>query len=471
MWNIYLQPISIDEVLFHLQQNHANARIINGGTDLILEIEKKVRQPQVLIDISRIEGLDNIWLENNRINIGAGVTHNQAAASELLRQKAYPLVCACSEVGAPQIRNRGTIAGNILTASPANDTIPALIALGAEITLRSVAREERSMLLADFIQGVRKTLLEPDEILLKISFPAMLDNEKGAYLKYGLRQAQAISVVNTAVILGFESKKVISAKILLGSVASKIVFAKEAQAFLIGKHLDENVISKAAELARDSASPIGDVRGSADYRFSLIQTLVKRLLQQIRDDSLPGDSIRPAKLWGKTNGRFPVMQTSWDSRKNGTIETTVNGKQYSIQGAQNKTLLRMIREDIGLTGTKEGCSEGECGACTILLDGIAVMGCMVPAPRAHQANIVTIEGLATNKGLHPVQQAFIDTGAVQCGYCSPGFILSGVELLDELSSPSRSDIQQAIAGNLCRCTGYYKIIEAIEKAALNQTST
>jgi carbon-monoxide dehydrogenase small subunit len=147
------------------------------------------------------------------------------------------------------------------------------------------------------------------------------------------------------------------------------------------------------------------------------------------------------------------------------IQLTVNGKRTEVEVDAETRLLDLLRESLHLTGTKEGCGEGECGACTVLLDGRAVNSCLVPAAQAEGAEILTIEGLAPGSTLHPIQRAFVEQGAVQCGFCTPGFILSTYALLQANPTPSDEQILTALEGNLCRCTGYGKIVEAVHRAA------
>ncbi len=144
------------------------------------------------------------------------------------------------------------------------------------------------------------------------------------------------------------------------------------------------------------------------------------------------------------------------------VQLTVNGNKHSLKVAPNKRLLDILREDLNLTGTKEGCDIGECGACTVVMNGQAVHSCLVLAPQADGAEILTVEGLANGERLHPLQTNFLQYGAVQCGFCIPGMLMSSYALLEENPHPNEDEIKEAIAGNLCRCTGYKQIIQAVE---------
>lgn len=164
------------------------------------------------------------------------------------------------------------------------------------------------------------------------------------------------------------------------------------------------------------------------------------------------------------------------SQKTAQIRMTLNGEEIDVSFAPYKTLLEVLREDLGHTGTKHGCELGECGACAVLLDGKPVLSCLVLALECQEKNVLTVEGLTSRGILHPLQEAFADLGAAQCGYCTPGILVTAKALLDQNPHPSRDQIREALSGNLCRCTGYLQIFEAVEGAVIkiseqNQNTT
>lgn len=457
----YTAPLSLADALAVKAQYGADARILAGATDLLLEIERGVRKTPTgdapgVIDLTRVPGLAEIEAQDGMIHLGPLVTHNQCVASPLIVAKAFPLARACWEVGAPQIRNRGTVAGNIITASPANDAIAPLLALDATVTVESAARGARTVPLAAFVTGFRTVDMADDEILTRISFSALQPTQAGVFIKLGLRRAQAISVVNVAAIVGRDAPGVVTrAAISLGSVAATVVRATAAESFLVGKPLDVAAIEQAATLALGAATPIDDIRSSADYRRGMVYALVARALRQIAaGEERAGWPARPVLLWGRSNGKWPAPRRQ--GLKPG--ETFVNGRAVTLQGGMS---LSDSLRGAGFVGVKEGCAEGECGACTIIMDGMAVMACMAPAERAAGSEIVTVEGLGDNAHLHPVQAALVAAGGVQCGYCTPGFVVSAANLLDERPHPTVGEAQEALTGNFCRCTGYRKILDAV----------
>jgi carbon-monoxide dehydrogenase medium subunit len=472
MYRFYESPASLPAALALKAHYGAGARFVAGGTDLLLEIERGVRKgPEGMglgvIDLTRIPGLAEIWELDGQIHLGPLVTHNQCVGSPLIVQKAFPLARACWEVGAPQIRNRATVAGNVITASPANDTITPLLALDATVTLVSGERGERTLPLKDFLRGFRRVDLLDDELLLRISFAALTPQQEGVYIKLGLRRAQAISVVNVAAIVeraGPEAP-VTRASISLGAVAPVVVRASAAEVALVGRPLAEG-IADAAALARSACAPIDDVRASAEYRTAMVEALVARALRQVADGrTRAGWPSAPIMLWGGAGGRWPVELVADQSPAPDARLANVNGRAVALAGGM--TLLDSLR-DAGFAGVKEGCAEGECGACTVFLDGMAVMACLVPAERAYGSTVVTVEGLAGQDELHPVQAALVQTGGVQCGYCTPGFVMSAVKLLEERNQPTTGEAQEAFTGNLCRCTGYRKILDAVVLAGATQ---
>ena len=466
----YHAPSTLDDAL-GLLSNDRTARVIAGGTDLMIELDRGVggRDPVALVDLSRIPDMDQIVIGDGQVRIGALATHNDVLSNPELLTVGLPLAQACLEVGSPALRNRATIAGNVITASPANDTLSALNALDAQVHIVGV-KASRTVPIGEFTTGVRRTVLEKDELVEAISFP-IDPGRRSMYAKLGLRKAQAISVVHLAISVWLDAQgSVTDARIAIGSVAPTIIRASGAEAALINQPLAAPAIKAAASAAASEINPIDDLRAPAPYRRQATAVLVERVLTSLqgRTEAQQWPSRVPTLRITNRSPKPPSRMTLEDSD---SITANVNGAEVSASHAVSENLLDWLRGpahyslgDQSLRGVQEGCAEGECGACTVLMDGQAVLSCLIPAARADGESIITIEGLANGNQLTKIQGAFVDNTAVQCGFCIPGFLLSGAALAEECEDPTDEQIDLALSGNLCRCTGYYKIRDAVREA-------
>ncbi len=468
----HLTPGTLDEALALLAEAGPSARPVAGATDLTLELARGGRPGvDTLVDLTRIAGLDTIELDDGAgvLRLGALVTHGDVIASAACVEHALPLAQASLEVGAPALRTRATVVGNIVTASPANDTISALQALDAVVVTRTLDGGRR-IPIADFHPGFRQTVLAPGELVTAVEIP-VVPGRRGLFAKLGLRRAQAISVVHVAVTLDLDGDTVTAARVAAGSVAATVVRLAGAEAALVGTALTSETIAAAAAAAQAEVHPIADVRGTAEYRTDTIEVLVRRVLRTLaRGEERSRWPEAPVLLGADRHpSRGPAHAAAHDDAT--PVEAVVNGMPVAAVNGAGASLLDWLRDSAGpaagvtLTGTKEGCAEGECGACTVHMDGVAVLSCLVPAARAHGTELTTVEGLGGSGAAHPLQQAFITEGAAQCGFCTPGFLMAGAKLLEERPEPSPEEVVAGLAGNLCRCTGYCSIVASVDQAA------
>ena len=242
-----------------------------------------------------------------------------------------------------------------------------------------------------------------------------------------------------------------SVRVALGSVAPTVVRATDAETFAAQAFegaglwddsdppLGSDAIERFGELVAEAASPIDDVRGTSAYRR-----------HACRRDGATG-----ALVGGRRSKGRPLM----------LVRANVNGEWREADVWEGSSLLYLLREHLGLPGSKNACEQGECGSCSVWLDGELVCACLVLAAQASEREVRTVEGLAAGDAMHPVQEAFVETGAVQCGFCTPGFVVAVADLLEQEPEPAEPLVREALSGNLCRCTGYEKILEAVRLAS------
>jgi CO/xanthine dehydrogenase FAD-binding subunit len=262
-----------------LAEHGAAAKILAGGTDLLVELKDTQRPPGIIVDISRAQDLKDIVLTDDGLRIGTLATHSEIMRSAVIRDLCPALIEAAHSIGAVQTRNLGTIGGNLITCVPSMDSGPALIALEALVTVAS-AKGQRQMPLAELFVGPRKTSLKPGELLIDIVIPKPNLGKPAAFQKFGLRKGQALALVNAAAAFWLDDGKGTFAapRIALGAVAPTVMRAPKAEAYLEGRKVTDEAMAEAGRIAATEAKPISDFRASADYRRDLIAVLVQRAL-------------------------------------------------------------------------------------------------------------------------------------------------------------------------------------------------
>ncbi len=277
----YHEPSTLEEALHLMSELGGNARVLAGGTDLLVRMKLKIDKPTHVISLARVPGMDEIIPRNGHaVSIGSAVTAAALAGHELMRDRFAPLALAASRLGAPMIRNRATIGGNLVNARPAADLPPPCMVLNAELKLKSAAGE-RQVSVNEFFLGPGETVIEPHELLLSVHVETPPPWSGGSYIKLGARKTLEISMVNVATLLTLESPDgpIVDARIALGAVAPTPVRAYEAEQLLIGEQPSEELFQRAGEVGVGLCSPITDHRGTMEYRCMMIEVLTKRALR------------------------------------------------------------------------------------------------------------------------------------------------------------------------------------------------
>jgi xanthine dehydrogenase iron-sulfur cluster and FAD-binding subunit A len=466
----YIPVATIAEACSLLSDHGPDASVLAGGTDLLIKLRRALtKSPKVLLDTSRTNELGGIIESDGGILIRPLTTHSQLLRSKALRTFAPCLVSAASTIGSPQIRNRGTIGGNIMNAATCADTVPPLIALGAIVTLQSKTGR-RELDLAELFLKPYQTQARPDELLTAVHFSKLPANARSAFIKLGRRNALSISRLSVAAILQINNDgRIGDARIVPGSVFPVWKRATDAEQMLVGEKPAVKLFAAAGKKVSEQMIKEAGRRWSSEYKEPVIAVLVRRALEQaaVAQVSKPAVSrvSEPASRSTCSGVADLEIGDTADLEVYATITATINGRLHHLAVPANKTLLELLRDHLGLTGTKCGCEIGECGACTVLLDGEPVNSCLILAPQIAGRHVLTVEGLMQRGQLHPLQESFMDCDAVHCGFCTPGMLMSAKSLLDLNPHPTETQIRTAISGNLCRCTGYQQIVDAIAAAA------
>ena len=432
----YAKARSLDDAVELLSGGRdGEARVLAGGQSLMATLNMRLDAPRLLVDINGIPGLDGITRKNGAIEIGALVRQSQAERSALIAEAAPLIAKALPHIGHRAIRNRGTLAGSIAFADPAAELPACLLALGGEVDIAD-PNGARTVKADDFFRGLFETALGPHDVITAIRVPAATAATRTGFAEFARRHGDYA---------------------MAGLAASA--------------HADDRAGGRALGVFRRrvNADPRSACRSRAQ-RWRNRRDAHRCGRRRARERSRPARR-HPSDERGQAAPRRRAAAARYAPTRGDTmsaridITLTVNGETVHESVEPRKSLVDFLREDLGLTGSHVGCEHGVCGACTVRVDGQIVRGCLMLAVQCDGARVETIEGLADSGEIDDLRAAFETRNALQCGYCTPGILMTMKAFLDSHPKPTEPEVREALSGNLCRCTGYQHIVDAVLLAA------
>ncbi len=463
----YIAPGSLREAIQIMSDAGNVAAVLSGGTHLLTMLKMDRAAPDVLVNIKNLPELAGFQQENDgSLFIGACETIFSIRRNPFIQVNYPALAEACASFGSVQIEKMGTIGGNVCNGSPASDSVPALMVHDARVVVTGQSGE-RILPLEDFLLGPNKVNLHRGEILRGILLPKPRSDCFSGFMKVS-RVAADLAKVNLAVWICFHEGVVVECRIAMGAVGPVVMRCVSAEEELIGKHIDEHLIEKVAEKAAETIQPIDDIRSTAWYRRQVARVMLHDLLVIAKVNS-NDKAISLEASQSKIHHSTATNTILIEKKQRKLIHINVNGRDVEEYVTPNQLLINLLRDTLQLTGTKYGCGLGECSACTVLVDGQPALACLILAASLDGCTVTTIEGLESITGnLDPLQEAFIENAAYQCGYCTPGMIMTLKGLFDDIAHPTEEEIRDYLKGNRCRCTGYISVVRAVESLVKNQ---
>ena len=484
---------SVDDAV-RLLLEYPQAQIIAGGSDVLVQMREGKRAGAELVSIYGLDELRGVVMEEDgTIRIGSLTSFSHITKDPIIQKYINVLGEAVDMVGGPQIRNIGTIGGNTCNGVTSADSASTLFAWDAVIELAGPDGIRR-IPIKDFYIKAGKVDLRPGEIQTAILIPReAYEGYEGYYIKYAMRNAMDIATLGCSVNvkLSEDKKTFTDVRIAYGVAGPVPMRAVHAEAAGRGLEVTDENIEKIGDTVLEDVTPRDSWRASKAFREHISKLLCKRALREavrraggVVSEESPA-AMAPSASDNENAGTGEKKEApesiSGASEGSGTAKHTImtdseSGKQYKlvrcrINGVERETMVDvrasltdMLRNDYSLTSVKKGCEVGECGACNVIIDGECYNSCIYLAVWADGKEIRTVEGLMGPDGeLSDIQQAFIDEAAVQCGFCTPGVIMSAVEILESGKEYTRDELRKQLSGHLCRCTGYENILNAVEK--------